>query len=215
MIVIDIETSGKFDPVKNGICQIGAIELENPSNTFFQKARIDPEDLVEEESLLIMGKTEAQLRNIKLQSQKKLLERFFGWVSKIETKIFAAHNTPFDYGFIAVKAKKYGLENPFRHRTYDLHVFATMKILQLEGKIPIKDGRSTLCLSKILEFCGIEDRRIKVEEGLVVKEGTPHNGLEDAKLEAECISRILYGKGLLEEFSKFKVPKFLMNKSKK
>ncbi|MEK6860680.1 MAG: 3'-5' exonuclease [Nanoarchaeota archaeon] len=212
MIVIDIETSGKFDPVRNGICQIGAIEFENPSNTFFQEARIDTEDFVEEESLLIMGKTESELRDNNLQSQKELLKNFFKWVSKIETKIFAAHNTPFDYGFIAVKAKKYGLANPFRHRTYDLHVFAAMKILQLNGEMPISNGRSTLCLPKILEFCGIKDTRIKVDEGVVVKNGTPHNGLDDAKLEAECISRILYGKGLLEEFNKFKIPKFLTDK---
>jgi len=209
MIIIDIETSGKFDPVKNGICQIGAIELENPSNTFFQEARIDQEDLVEEESLFIMGKTEAELRDDKLQSQKELLQNFISWVSKIQTKIFVAQNTPFDYGFISLKAKKYGLENPFRHRTYDLHTFATMKILQVEGKIPLKNGESVLCLSKILGFCGIEDKRIKIDEGIVVKHGTPHNALEDAKLEAECISRILYGKNLLEEFKKFEIPEKL------
>lgn len=43
MIVVDIETSG-LDFNKCGIWQIGALELENPANTFLEEARIDDED---------------------------------------------------------------------------------------------------------------------------------------------------------------------------
>ena len=53
-------------------------------------------------------------------------------------------------------------------------------------------------------------RRKVLEE--VVKEGKPHNGLDDAMLEAECLSRIVYGKNLLEKFLRSDVPKYLQNK---
>ena len=49
MIALDIETSGG-NPVKYGIWQIGAIELENPKNIFLEEARIDEEDEVQKES---------------------------------------------------------------------------------------------------------------------------------------------------------------------
>jgi len=64
-------------------------------------------------------------------------------------------------------------------------------------------------LAKILEFCGIEDKRMQLKENEVVQEGSPHNGLEDAKLEAECLSRILYGKKILPEFESNEIPDFL------
>ena len=71
MIVVDTERSGSIDVEKNGIWQIGAIEFENPSNTFFQEARIDDDDIITEEALKIIGKTETDLRNKNKQSQKE------------------------------------------------------------------------------------------------------------------------------------------------
>ncbi len=64
-------------------------------------------------------------------------------------------------------------------------------------------------LSKILEFCGMEDTRVLLKDGEIVKEGKPHNALEDAKLTAECFSRIVNGKNLIEEFKKFPIPEYL------
>jgi hypothetical protein len=43
----------------------------------------------------------------------------------------------------------------------------------------------------------------------IVLQGDAHNGLVDAKLEAECLGRILYGKSLFEEFHSFKIPSYL------
>ncbi|MEK6915283.1 MAG: 3'-5' exonuclease [Nanoarchaeota archaeon] len=117
MIVVDIETSGNFDPAKHGIWQIGALDFENPTNTFLEEARIDDEDSLTEEALKVTGKTEAQLRDKTKQSQKQLLSNFFEWVSKIKNRVIVAHNTPFDYGFIVLKAKKYGLEVSFDCKT--------------------------------------------------------------------------------------------------
>lgn len=208
MIMIDIETSGGFN-VNNGIWQIGAIEIENPSNTFLQESRIDDEDHVEKEALLVIGKNEQELRDKSKQSQKDLLINFFDWVAKIENKTFLAHNTPFDYSFISLKAKKYGLNFPFKHRSFDLHVIASLRYNQIKGNFLFEKGESGMNLSKVLSFCGLEDNRILLENGKVKKEGKPHNALEDAKLEAECFSRLVYGRGLLEDFSKYEVPEYL------
>jgi len=45
MMVFDIETSGT-NFYKCGIWQIGALELENPENTFLQEGRIDDKDKI-------------------------------------------------------------------------------------------------------------------------------------------------------------------------
>ena len=210
MIVIDIETSGSFNPQKNGIWQIGALELENPENIFLQEARIDDEDNVEEGALKVTGKTESELRDKNKQSQKDLLKKFFEWASKIKNKIFIAHNASFDYGFIVLRAKKYNLEVPFHHRTLDLHSIAFINYYLLNRKFAIKQNYSNMGLYNILGFCGIPDKRIRLKDNKVEKKGTPHNALEDAKLTAECFSRMVFKRSLLPEFSQNKLPSYLI-----
>ncbi len=90
-----------------------------------------------------------------------------------------------------------------------MHGFAAMKYFQVHGKFYLENGKSKLNLANVMEFCGMKDTRIQLKDKNVVKEGTPHNGLEDAKLEADCLSRILFGKGLFKEFDHFKVPWYL------
>lgn len=209
MIIVDIETSG-IDFVKNGIWQIGAIEFDNPENTFLQEARIDDEDEIMEDALKVTGKTENELRNIKKQTQKQLLENFFNWVSKIENKTMVAMNTPFDHSIIYIRSKKYKLESPLKHRTFDLHTIAALKYFQINGKFLVENGSSKMNLPKIIEFVGMEDNRLQLKDGHVVKQGKPHEALDDCKLEAECLSRILYGKNMFKEFENFKVPGYLL-----
>lgn len=209
MIVVDIETSGGFAPEKVGIWQIGALEFEQPANTFLQESRIDDSDIVEDVALKIIGKTEMQLRDTTKQSQKELIQHFVSWTQKIKDRTLVAQNTPFDYGFLALKAKKYGLEFPLGHRTFDLQTIAAMRYQQIHGQFFVENGLSKMNLPKILEFCGIPDERIQITNNAVVKQGTHHNGLADAQLEAEALSRLLYGKNLLPQFSHFTIPENL------
>jgi len=213
MIIVDIETSGTFDPIKYGIWQIGAIEFNNPKNTFLQNARIDDQDEILKEALTVTGTTEQQLRDKSKQSQEQLLINFFNWVSKIENKILVAHSTPFDYSYLAIKATKYNLKFPFSYRTLDLHPIAFQKYFQINKSFPIEEEKSIMNLAKVQEFCGMKDTRIQLKEGKVIQEGSSHNALEDAKIEAECLSRILYGKPLLEEFKQFPIPENLKSPS--
>jgi DNA polymerase III epsilon subunit-like protein len=196
MIVIDLEFTG-LNFSKCGIWQIGAVELENPKNQFFDECRIDDEDDIEAESLDIVGKTEADFRDKKKQSQKQLLEKFFRWCEKSKIKNFACQGPQWDMALLVIKANKYGLKFPFHRRAFDLHSIASLKYLQLKKKMSIEDKHSAMGLSNICKLCGMIDKR------------GAHNALEDAKLAAECLSRIMYGKALLDEYNKFPVPEYL------
>ena len=203
MIVVDIETSG-VDFVKCGIWQIGAIDFETKEE-FFEECQIDSEDMLLDDKTRgktlfeIIGKTEEQLRDKTKQSQKQMLERFFKWCEKSKIKNFMCQNPQFDEAFLEIKARKYGLKFPFHYRAFDFHSIAQAKHLAIQGKFLIK-GNCSAGLSLLVPFCGIKDER-----GF-------HNALEDAKLTAECFSRVLYGKSLLKEFEKFQIPEYLKEK---
>lgn len=197
MIVVDLEFSG-LNFLKCGIWQIGAVELENPENQFFDEARIDDGDTIEGEALKVTGKTEAELRAKNKQSQKQLLEKFFEWCKKAKIKNFMCEGPQWDMGLLLIKANKYGLKFPFHRRAFDLHSISSLRYLQIKGKLLIEEDHSGMGLSNTLKFCGMKDER---------KE---HNALEDAKLTAECLSRILYGKSLFKEYETFKLPEYLI-----
>jgi len=208
MIVLDIETSG-VDFLKCGIWQIGAVDLENPENQFLEESRIDDEDIVVEDAKKVIGKTEAELRDPKKQSQKQLLENFFEWGEKTKIKNFICQNPQFDTTFLKIKASKHALEYPFHYRAFDLHSITNLKYKQIKGKLLMKENHSGMNFKSIIEFCGLKDPRVVIEDGKIVKEGETHNALTDAKLTAECFSRIFYSKNLLQEFKKFPIPYYL------
>ncbi|MFH1365613.1 MAG: 3'-5' exonuclease [archaeon] len=209
MIVVDIETSG-VDHVRCGIWQIGAVDLSTKEE-FIQEARIDEGDLIEDGALLVIGKTEKELRDSTKQAQEQLLENFFKWYSKRKNRIFIAQNPQFDLTFLDIKSKKYGLKIPFGYRAFDLHSFAALKYNQLTGKFLLENKSSGMSLSKIIKFCGLEDKRILIGKGKIIKKGKGHNALEDAKLEAECFSRLVFGKVFFKEYFQFPVPLSLKN----
>jgi DNA polymerase III epsilon subunit-like protein len=196
MIIVDIETSGLF-PENNGIWQIGAVDFGNPENTFLEEGRIDAEDKVTDEAMEIIGKDESYLRANEKQSQKELLEKFFNWTKNVQIKNCVCQNPQFDLGFILMKARKYGLDLPFHYRSFDLHSIAASKHFEIKGDFLLNEDHSDMSLPNILEFCGMKDER------------QAHNALEDAKLTAECLSRIWGGKSMFQEYEKFEVPEGL------
>ena len=206
-IALDIETSGG-NPLEHGIWQIGAIDL-NTMEEFLEEARIDDEDKVEDEALIITGKTEEELRGKNKQLQKELLKSFFKWLGQKKMKNLLCHLPEFDQGFLRKKMLKYFREDPFWpdfHRPFDLHTIAQVKFFELNGKFLTKeDNNSDMGLRNILKLCGMDDSRRSVRGNEITREGTPHNALEDAKLTAECFSRLVYGKNLFPKFSKFEV----------
>jgi len=207
MIVLDIEMSG-LDLEKCGIWQIAAFDMETRKE-FLDEARIDDKDLIIREVLIVTGKTEKELRDKNKQTQKQLIEKFFKWIEKRKLKTFVCQNPNFDVAFLTIKANKYGLKIPFHYRVFDLHSIAQIIYYQKNKKFLIEEDHSGMSLRNILEMCGIKDERVLLKDGKLIKQGKPHNALEDAKLEAECFSRLLNGKNLFPEYAKFKIPDYL------
>lgn len=200
MIVVDIETSG-LDFVKCGIWQIGAVDTDNPENFFLEEARLGRDDEIinagKKPVLEVVGKTEEELRDEDKQLERELLKNFFEWVGKQGAKSFVCQNPQFDTGFIWTKANKYGLKIPFHYRAFDLHTLAQTKFYSLNKKFLLKENYSDMNLTNILNFVGIKDSR------------EAHNALEDARLTAECFSRLIFGKNLIREYKQFQIPLYL------
>jgi len=218
MIVLDIESSG-IDTGRCGIWQIGALELENPRNSFFQEGKIDEEDIIEESALRVIGKTEENLRDLDKQFQKELILNFLDWTKRCKEKLFLGQNIGWDLNFIQNKCLKYGIMNKFREtvgqRGIDLHTLAQQKYYEVYKKYFLKEkGSSNMNTTTILNFCGIPDKRIKIKEGSkqggVEKDGNPHNAREDCRLEGEAYYRLTYGKTHFPEYSQFKIPTYLI-----
>lgn len=211
MIVLDIESSG-VHPEKNGIFQIAALDFNNPENVFLEECRIDNEDEIYEEALKITWKTEEELRDVSKQSQKEMLEKFFSWLSQIKMKNIIAQQPHFDLGFISFKARKYGLISRISYRSFDIHTIAQEKYYKLHKEF-IKDmkGNSGMDLRHVMEFCGLEDKRITLYDNKITHEGKPHDAMEDAKIHAECFSRLVLGKNFASDFKDFPVPDYLLS----
>ncbi|HED06050.1 MAG TPA: 3'-5' exonuclease [Ignavibacteria bacterium] len=212
-IVLDIESSG-LDKTKCGIWQIGAIDL-NDNEEFLEEARVDDKDVVEEGALKVIGKTEEELRDKNKQSQKELLENFFNWVKTKSVRNMLCQNPQFDISFLEIKANEYGLKKTFQFRAFDLHTVAQTIYFGLNNEFYSRKNEfaskieSNMDLKNILKFCGIPDNRIQFYNNKIVNEGNAHNALEDCKLEGESFSRLMYGKNLFPEYSKFEIPEVL------
>lgn len=200
-IIADIETSG-YSKEECGIWQIGAVDLNKPRGYFIDEARIDDTDIVLSlpgtNVLEILGKTEDELRDPNKQSQKQLLGGFFDWIKLRGVRMVSGQNSRWDVDWIEVKSEKYGLKKPFQYRSLDLHSMAQLRHYDSHGEFLTKDNYSHMNLKNVLKFCGFPDD----------PRGN-HNALEDAKLAAECFTRLTDGKNLFPEYTQFEVPEVL------
>jgi len=210
MIIIDIETTG-MNFWENSILSIGALCFNNPKNQFYGECRVDKDDIITEDALKINGFSKEEITSEKKQTQKELIKKFLEWLNKQENRILAGHNIGFfDLNFLKTKAKKYNLNIKTRYRSLDLCSVAQTRYFQINGKFLLDDYKENgMSLPEVLKFCGIKDERIEIRDGKLIKQGKTHNALEDCKLEAECFSRLLSGKGLFEEYNKFLIPNYL------
>lgn len=194
MIFVDVETSG-LDSKKCSLLSIGAIDFDNPKNQFYEECRVFSGAHVEREALQVNGFTENDARDFRKKTDEEIVRGFLRWAGTCKEWTFAGQNISFDRDFIKETCHRYHVDWPFAQRTIDLHsvVYAELLRIGKGSKIPVKNNHSDLNLDKIIELAGLEKR-----SGI-------HNGLEDAKLEAEAFSRIIYGKNLLEEYKIFPV----------
>lgn len=190
MIVVDVEASGT-EYAKHSIVSLGALEFERPSNRIYLECRIWDGAHIMDEALAVCGYTREQVVDHSKMTEGELIRNFLGWIGDIEDRTLAGQNVSFDRDFLRAAAIRERMEWPFAYRTIDTHTLAYMHMIQRSVPIPHDKHHSALNLDAILNYVGIPS------------EPEPHNAMTGALSHAEVISRLLYGKPLLEEFKSF------------
>ncbi len=196
MVVLDIETSG-LDVEENGILSIGAIDMGSKS-FFYEECRVREGEKIDPGALEVNGFTLDECRDKSKQSTRDLIQHFESWLDSRQIKMIGGlHVAAFDVPFLNRKATQVGLRFRLHKRSIDLHSIAYAKMQELGKVVPMTDGWSVMDTDFIHPFCGLP------------KEPRPHNGLNGAKWEAESFSRLMRGKGLFKEFSRYPLPDYL------
>ena len=194
MLVVDVEASGT-EPQKHSIVSVGALAIQTPQNRFYEECRVWDGAHIMDEALAVNGFTKKQITDPKKQSEADLIHAFLLWSEGLEERTLAGQNVSFDRDFLKAAAERAGHTDwPFAYRTIDVHTLCYMHMIGQGIRPPIMHRRSALDLDAVLNYAGIPS------------EPTPHNALTGALSHAECISRILYGRKLLPEFTQFEIP---------
>lgn len=196
MIVLDVETTGLV-PSKHSILSLGALDLSDPTNQFYEECQVWEGAEIEDEALAINGfkREEVVAQGSKKQTEEGLIRAFVAWaMDRPQERTLAAQNVSFDLEFVQAACKRAGLECPFAKRTIDVHSITWMHMVERGVEPPTKNGHSAINLDSALTYCGVPG------------EPKPHNALVGAYCHAEVISRIAYNKKLLPDFSSFDIP---------
>jgi DNA polymerase III epsilon subunit-like protein len=196
MIVLDIETTG-LDPKRHSIIEVGAIDFYNPTNYFNGKCQIWIGAEVDLSALEVNGFTLKKIQDQKINTQEELLSNFKIWTDSIEDKTIAGQNVDFDINFLIESSKRYGQNFNLGKRKVDQHSIAYAHYLKRHIKPPLKDGISNLNGDTIMNYVGLPP------------EPRPHRALNGAKYETESLSRLIFGKGVFDEFAKYAIPDYV------
>lgn len=196
MIVLDVESSGLV-PEKHSILSLGALDLEDPTNQFYEECQVWEGAEIEDEALAINGfsREEVMGQGSNKQTEAGLIASFVAWaMDRPKDRTLAAQNVTFDRLFVEAACKRAGLESPFAHRTIDVHSLVWLHMVERGITPPTKNSHSGIDLTAALSYVGVPE------------EPKPHNALTGAYCHAEVISRIAYTKKLLPDFSSFDIP---------
>ncbi|HEX5774801.1 MAG TPA: 3'-5' exonuclease [Candidatus Paceibacterota bacterium] len=194
MIVLDVETTGLV-PSTCSILSLGAVDLDEPENQFYEECRIWDGAHITEEALSINGFTTEEIRKPEKRSEAELVAAFIAWAcDRPRDRTLAAQNVSFDLEFVQAAAKRAGIESPFGKRTLDVH---TLVWLHMTGRgivPPLANHHSALNLDAALRYAGVPE------------EPRPHNALTGALCHAEVIGRIAYNRKTFPDFSSYDIP---------
>jgi len=194
MIVIDVETTG-LDPNRHAVISLGAIDLENTEHVFYSECRAFEGAEIDEDALIVNGFSKKDILDPSKQDPLILILGFIEFSKLCKDMTLAGLNVGvFDLAFLEMTAKREKVNWIFGRHTIDLHTLCYGHMRRHNQAIPLKNKHSALNLARILEYVGLSNIDV------------PHHALEDAKLTAECISRLLYNKPLLEEFKLVPIP---------
>jgi len=196
MIVLDIETTG-LDPKRHSIIEVGAIDFYNPTNYFNEKCQIWIGAEVDLSALEVNGFTLKEIQDQKIITQEELISNFKIWTDSIEDKTIAGQNVDFDINFLIESTKRFGQNFNWGKRKVDQHSIVYAHYLKRNIKPPVKDGISNLDGDTIMNYVGLPP------------EPRPHRALNGAKYETESLSRLIFGKGVFDEFAKYAIPDYV------
>ena len=195
MIAVDVEASGT-EYHKHSIVSIGALDFDNPSNTFYDECRIWDGAHIMDGALEVNGFTKEEIEDSNKKSEAELVRAFLAWAMDINDRTLTGQNVSFDRDFIRAAAERAGENYTLPYRSIDTHTLAHMHMIK-RGLTPPFDKekhRTALNLDALLNYVGIPD------------EPTPHNALTGALSHAEVTARLLYDKELLESFKQYPIP---------
>jgi DNA polymerase III epsilon subunit-like protein len=196
MIVLDVESSG-LAPEKHSILSIGALDLDDPTNQFYEECQVWEGADVDNDALAVNGFSHEEItgQGSAKQTEAGLIASFVAWaMDRPKDRTLAAQNVTFDRLFVEAACARAGIESPFAHRTLDVHSLVWLHMASHGVPIPTKNGHSGINLSVALAYVGLPE------------EPKPHNALTGALCHAEIISRIAYTRKLLPDFSSFDIP---------
>ena len=201
MIVIDVETTG-LNAKYHSLLSIGAVDLDKPWRQFGIDCRIRECAKVDLAALAVNGYTQERLRE-SLFSDKEALLLYLNWEQWSDDKTLAGENPArIDLQFMQETADIYHLPVDFGRRTIDLHTAVYLDHIRRGIKPPLKDARSVCNSDYSMTYVGLPN------------EPKPHTyGLTGAQYEAEAFSRLLYARGLFEEFAAHPLPEYLKKAS--
>ena len=198
MIVIDTETTG-LEPAIHALISVGAIDFENPDNQFYEECGAWKGAHIDKKALEINGFLEKDIVGEGKQPIESLVLKFSAWASGIKEQTFAGENPSMDRDFMRASFQRAGANWFFAYRTFDLHSICYAHMIRAGLVPPTERNHTGLNLDAILEYVGLPKR------------AGVHNAMEDAKLEAEAFSRLLYGKNLLAEYGENPMPDKIKN----
>lgn len=194
MLVVDLEMSG-LDSERHSIISIGAVDFWNPSRTMYLECRMRPGAEYDPEAGLVHGLSKEYLEQQPL-SEQQLVMQFLAWAGQSPVRVIMGMCPWKDLEFLSKACERYKFDWVFGHRAIDLHSVAIAHHFANGVDLPMKDNIIKLGLDPIAQYCGIPPRN----------RNEPHNALSDAKITAECFSRLLTKKGLFPEYEKFEIP---------
>lgn len=196
MIALDIESSG-LSPETHSILSIGAVDIDDPTNQFYEECQIWDGASIDDDALAINGfaREEIQGQGSAKQTEEGLIRSFVAWATdRPQNRTLVAQNVTFDRLFIEAACKRAGIECPFAHRTIDVHTAVWMHMKMRNVEPPTRNYRSDINLTTALAYVGLPE------------EPKPHNALTGALCHAEIIARVAYNKTILPDFSSFDIP---------
>lgn len=195
MIVIDVEASGT-NYEKHSMVSLGAIDFDHPENRKYWECRVWDGAHHMDEALAVCGFSVEQITDPSKMPEGEMVRQFLEWSQHMGDRTLAGQNPSFDRDFLKAACEREGLSWDLAHRTIDTHTLCYMHMVRrgLTPPIDPEHRRSALNLDAVLNYCGIPE------------EPEPHNALTGALSHAEVISRLLYDKKLLPEFSQYEIP---------